>query len=136
MGCVDSPWCMRVASGGACCSTYALGRCTLLDFRVRVPGLLPFRSHSEQPQLSTRTLPQEHWFTIRKVEGGAWYNFNSLSPAPEELSPFYLAAYLGSLQQQVGGRCVPAVEPKVGAGCEAGPVPPLPTKLACAACSS
>lgn len=40
---------------------------------------------------------QDHWFTIRKV-GGEWYNFNSLYPAPEHLSNFYLSAYLGSLQ--------------------------------------
>ncbi|GBG67737.1 hypothetical protein CBR_g865 [Chara braunii] len=41
---------------------------------------------------------QSHWFTIRKVDG-EWYNFNSLFPAPEHLSQFYLNAYLGSLQQ-------------------------------------
>lgn len=26
---------------------------------------------------------QEHWFTIRAVEGGSWFNFNSIYPAPE-----------------------------------------------------
>lgn len=43
--------------------------------------------------------PQEHWFTIRKVEG-AWWNFNSIGPAPEALSDFYLAAFLDSLKEQ------------------------------------
>lgn len=42
---------------------------------------------------------QEHWFTIRRV-AGEWYNFNSLFNAPEPLSPFYLAAFLASLQEQ------------------------------------
>jgi ataxin-3 len=42
---------------------------------------------------------QEHWFTIRKVDGD-WWNFNSLYPAPESLSAFYLTAYLDSLKQQ------------------------------------
>lgn len=42
---------------------------------------------------------QEHWFTIRKTDDG-WWNFNSLYPAPEQLSNFYLTAYLDSLKQQ------------------------------------
>jgi hypothetical protein len=42
---------------------------------------------------------QEHWFAIRQV-GGEWWNFNSLYPAPEHLSAFYLTAYLDSLKQQ------------------------------------
>eukprot|EP00250_Pteridium_aquilinum_P035228 c8926_g1_i1 orf=128-925(+) len=42
---------------------------------------------------------QDHWFTIRKV-GNEWYNFNSLYPAPEHLSNFYLSAFLGSLQSE------------------------------------
>lgn len=42
---------------------------------------------------------QDHWFTIRKV-GDQWYNFNSLYPAPEHLSNFYLSAFLGSLQSE------------------------------------
>jgi len=41
----------------------------------------------------------EHWFTIRKIHGDYW-NFNSLFSAPEPLSPFYLAAFLGTLQEQ------------------------------------
>ena len=40
---------------------------------------------------------QNHWFCIRKVNG-EWYNFNSLYPAPEHLTKFYLAAYLDSLK--------------------------------------
>lgn len=40
---------------------------------------------------------QDHWFCIRKTNG-EWYNFNSLYPAPEHLSKFYLSAYLDSLK--------------------------------------
>ncbi|KAJ3703374.1 hypothetical protein LUZ61_007079 [Rhynchospora tenuis] len=40
---------------------------------------------------------EDHWFCIRKVNG-EWYNFNSLYPAPEHLSKFYLCAYLDSLK--------------------------------------
>ncbi|XP_021759229.1 ataxin-3 homolog [Chenopodium quinoa] len=40
---------------------------------------------------------QDHWFTIRKVNG-EWYNFDSLYAAPEQLSKFYLSAYLDSLK--------------------------------------
>jgi Josephin len=40
---------------------------------------------------------EDHWFCIRKVNG-EWYNFNSLYPAPEHLSKFYLSAYLDSLK--------------------------------------
>ena len=42
---------------------------------------------------------QEHWFTVRRV-AGEWWNLNSLFAAPEPLSPFYLAAFLASLQGQ------------------------------------
>eukprot|EP00879_Flechtneria_rotunda_P011637 GHRR01012156.1.p1 GENE.GHRR01012156.1~~GHRR01012156.1.p1 ORF type:complete len:518 (+),score=186.72 GHRR01012156.1:322-1875(+) len=42
---------------------------------------------------------QEHWFAIRKLNG-EWYDFNSLYPAPEHLSAFYLTAYLDSLNEQ------------------------------------
>lgn len=37
---------------------------------------------------------------------GQWWNLNSIYPAPEPLSTFYLSAFLGSLQQEgytVGG---------------------------------
>ncbi|XP_019071543.1 ataxin-3 homolog [Solanum lycopersicum] len=40
---------------------------------------------------------QNHWFCIRKVNG-EWYNFESLKPAPDHLSKFYLSAYLDSLK--------------------------------------
>jgi Ataxin-3 len=42
---------------------------------------------------------QEHWFTIRKIHD-EWWNLNSLFSYPEPLSPFYLAAFLGTLQEQ------------------------------------
>ncbi|GAX83862.1 hypothetical protein CEUSTIGMA_g11287.t1 [Chlamydomonas eustigma] len=42
---------------------------------------------------------QEHWFTIRKMEG-EWWNFNSLFPAPQLLGAFYLSAFLTSLREQ------------------------------------
>lgn len=40
---------------------------------------------------------EDHWFCIRKVNR-EWYNFNSLYPAPEHLSKFYLSAYIDSLK--------------------------------------
>ncbi|XP_018686231.2 ataxin-3 homolog [Musa acuminata AAA Group] len=39
----------------------------------------------------------DHWFCIRKVNG-EWYDFNSLLPAPEHLSQFYLSAYIDTLK--------------------------------------
>ncbi|KAI8474043.1 MAG: Josephin-domain-containing protein [Monoraphidium minutum] len=42
---------------------------------------------------------QEHWYALRRVTG-QWWNLNSLLPAPEPLSDFYLAAYLDSLVGQ------------------------------------
>ena len=42
---------------------------------------------------------QEHWFTIRRVYGDFW-NFNSLFPAPQPLSQFYLSAFLATLREQ------------------------------------
>jgi ataxin-3 len=39
----------------------------------------------------------DHWFTIRRI-GNKWYNLNSLSKRPEELSPFYLSLYIETLQ--------------------------------------
>lgn len=44
-------------------------------------------------------LLQEHWFTIRRVYGDFW-NFNSLFPAPQPLSQFYLSAFLATLREQ------------------------------------
>ncbi|CAM0883594.1 unnamed protein product [Alopecurus aequalis] len=40
---------------------------------------------------------QDHWFCVRKVNE-EWYNFNSLYPAPEHLSKFYLAAFIDTLK--------------------------------------
>ncbi|KAL5222048.1 hypothetical protein ABZP36_026761 [Zizania latifolia] len=40
---------------------------------------------------------QDHWFCIRKVNE-EWYNFNSLYPAPEHLSKFYLSAFADTLK--------------------------------------
>lgn len=31
---------------------------------------------------------------------GQWWNFNSLLPAPQQLSQFYLSAYLATLREQ------------------------------------
>ncbi|GAB4817846.1 hypothetical protein N2152v2_004892 [Parachlorella kessleri] len=42
---------------------------------------------------------REHWFTIREI-WGQWWNLNSIFSAPEPLSPFYLSAFLGTLQEQ------------------------------------
>lgn len=39
----------------------------------------------------------EHWFTIRRI-GNTWYDFNSQKPAPEEIQPLHLEAYLAQLQ--------------------------------------
>ncbi|KAL6520927.1 hypothetical protein OROGR_017496 [Orobanche gracilis] len=52
-----------------------------------------------EPQLENAYICHlhNHWFCLRKVKG-EWYNFNSLYPAPEHLSRFYLSAYLDSLK--------------------------------------
>jgi len=42
---------------------------------------------------------REHWFAVRAL-GGAWWDFNSLLPAPRPLSQFYLSAFLDSLRGQ------------------------------------
>ncbi len=42
---------------------------------------------------------QEHWFSLRKIHG-QWWNFNSLFPAPQQLSQFYLSAFLATLREQ------------------------------------
>ncbi|BAB92851.1 putative Machado-Joseph disease gene product ataxin-3 [Oryza sativa Japonica Group] len=51
------------------------------------------------PELETAFIChlQDHWFCIRKVNG-EWYNFNSLYPAPEHLSKFYLSAFIDTLK--------------------------------------
>ena len=42
---------------------------------------------------------QEHWFTIRQVAGAFW-DFNSLFPAPRPLTPTYLETFLATLREQ------------------------------------
>ncbi|KAG8078494.1 hypothetical protein GUJ93_ZPchr0007g6331 [Zizania palustris] len=51
------------------------------------------------PELETALIChlQDHWFCIRKVNE-EWYNFNSLYPAPEHLSKFYLSAFADTLK--------------------------------------
>lgn len=41
----------------------------------------------------------DHWFSIRKVND-QWWNFNSLLPAPEPLSPFHLNTLISLLQNE------------------------------------
>lgn len=54
-----------------------------------------------QPEACTAFLAHmaEHWFAIRCIHG-EWWNLNSLFSHPEPLSHFYLAAFLGTLQEQ------------------------------------
>lgn len=54
-----------------------------------------------QPEACTAFLANmaEHWFAIRNING-EWWNLNSLFSHPEPLSHFYLAAFLGTLQEQ------------------------------------
>ncbi len=40
---------------------------------------------------------QEHWFTIRKIEG-KWFNLNSLYSSPRHVTDFYLNAYMAQLR--------------------------------------
>lgn len=42
---------------------------------------------------------QQHWLTLRKLDG-AWYNFNSLYPAPEFLGALYLTTFLATLKEE------------------------------------
>lgn len=42
---------------------------------------------------------QEHWLALRKIHG-RWWNFNSLFPAPQQLSQFYLSVFLATLREQ------------------------------------
>jgi hypothetical protein len=42
---------------------------------------------------------EEHWFTIRSVDG-MWWNFDSLLPAPARVGEAYLETYLFTLRQQ------------------------------------
>jgi len=42
---------------------------------------------------------QAHWFTIRKINDRFW-NLNSTLPKPEEITPFYLSAFLAQLRNE------------------------------------
>ncbi|KIY96965.1 Ataxin-3 [Monoraphidium neglectum] len=61
--------------------------------------IVPYKSQAIREQAGFDPVNEEHWYTLRRVEG-AWWNLNSLLPAPEPLSDFYLAAYLDSLVDQ------------------------------------
>jgi Ataxin-3 len=45
---------------------------------------------------------EEHWFTIRPVNG-TWWNFDSLLPAPARVGEAYLETFLFTLRQQDWG---------------------------------
>ncbi|KAL3148824.1 hypothetical protein ABBQ32_001704 [Trebouxia sp. C0010 RCD-2024] len=62
------------------------------------PDMRISAQHPEQEDAFICNL-QEHWFTIRRVYGDFW-NFNSLFPAPQPLSQFYLSAFLATLREQ------------------------------------
>lgn len=62
------------------------------------PDMRVSAEHPEQEDAFICNL-QEHWFTIRRVYGDFW-NFNSLFPAPQPLSQFYLSAFLATLREQ------------------------------------
>ncbi|DBB15256.1 hypothetical protein WJX82_009066 [Trebouxia sp. C0006] len=62
------------------------------------PNMRQSAQHPEQEHAFICNL-QEHWFTIRRIYGEFW-NFNSLFPAPQPLSLFYLGAFLATLKEQ------------------------------------
>ncbi|KAK9838940.1 hypothetical protein WJX74_006331 [Apatococcus lobatus] len=62
------------------------------------PAMAAVRDHPENESAMICNL-QEHWFTVRAIFSD-WWNFNSLFPAPQHLSGFYLSAFLGSLKDQ------------------------------------
>lgn len=62
------------------------------------PAMAAVREHPENESAMICNL-QEHWFTVRAIFSD-WWNFNSLFPAPQHLSSFYLSAFLGSLKDQ------------------------------------
>jgi Ataxin-3 len=69
----------------------------------------------------------EHWFTCRRL-GDEFWNFNSLFASPEPLSPFYLAAFLSSLQDEgytvywIQGK-LPQPDPGAGSGASGSWIP-------------
>lgn len=62
------------------------------------PAMAAVRDHPDAESAFICNL-QEHWFTVRAIFSD-WWNFNSLFPAPQHLSSFYLSAFLGSLKEQ------------------------------------
>ncbi|DBA91903.1 TPA: hypothetical protein ACH3X2_003809 [Trebouxia sp. C0005] len=62
------------------------------------PNMRQSAQHPEQEHAFICNL-QEHWFTIRRIYEEFW-NFNSLFPAPQPLSLFYLGAFLATLKEQ------------------------------------
>jgi len=58
-------------------------------------------AEAKSPQLQEAFICnlEEHWFTLRKIDG-SWWNFNSIYPAPQPLGTFYLDAFLGTLRSQ------------------------------------
>ena len=42
---------------------------------------------------------QSHWFTIRKINN-RWWNLNSTLLRPEEITPFYLTAFLAQFREE------------------------------------
>ncbi|PKA51996.1 Putative ataxin-3 like [Apostasia shenzhenica] len=85
---------------------YFYHECQVLEKALEVWDLevIPWDSPAAEPSQCDPELENafichllDHWFCIRKVNG-EWYNFNSLYPAPEHLSKFYLSAYLDSLK--------------------------------------
>ena len=87
----DMPWDWQVLSK-------ALDVWGLEIIPMHSPAMAAVRDHPEAEAAFICNL-QEHWFTVRAIFGD-WWNFNSLFPAPQHLSSFYLSAFLGSLKEQ------------------------------------
>lgn len=43
---------------------------------------------------------EAHWFTVRKLDDGEYYDLNSMIPKPKQISKFYLHAYLAQMKQE------------------------------------
>ena len=56
-------------------------------------------TNCEDPTLETAFIlnRQAHWFTIRRIND-RWWNLNSTLLRPEEITPFYLTAFLAQLR--------------------------------------
>uniref|UniRef100_A0A0G4F1P0 ubiquitinyl hydrolase 1 n=1 Tax=Chromera velia CCMP2878 TaxID=1169474 RepID=A0A0G4F1P0_9ALVE len=80
----------------------------VMEEALRKKGLQAIQAQKPEMQVCMRdpTLQEafichqhDHWYAIRKIRG-AWYNLDSLKPAPAFISDFYLAAFLQSLQAE------------------------------------